>query len=115
MLKIIYKNMSASSLTTENVEERIAPILDKYPALRSHRATLTIEMENSPFKRGLDSYALSLMVTGKTYKNLRIKKSAENLYAAAAALAEGLTELLGREHGRRHRATRRTLRLQEAI
>ena len=115
MLKIIYKNISASSLTSENVEERIAPILGKHPALRAHRVTLTIEMENSPFKPGPDSYSLSLMVTGKTYKNLRIKKSAGNLYAAAAALAEALTELLGREHERRQKATRRTLRLKEAV
>ncbi len=100
MLNIVFKNMESSQLAKGFVQERISPVIDKFPSLQGHRVTLTIEMENSPQQAGPDLFTLSTMVSGKTFKALKIKRSSGNFYHATADLAEGLKELLSRESDR---------------
>ncbi len=100
MIKIVFKNMEISQLAKDVVQKRIIPIIDKFPSLEGHRITLTLEMENSPKQAGPDLFTVSSMVSGKTYKGLKIKKSSSNFYHATAELADGLNELLSRESDR---------------
>ena len=100
MLKIVFKNMESSQLAKDVIQERISPVIDKFPSLQGHRITLTIEMENSPKQAGPDLFTVSSMVSGKTFKALKIKRCSGNFYHATAELADGLNELLGRENDR---------------
>lgn len=100
MLKIVFKNLEPSQMARNIVEERIVPVIEKYPSLAGHKVTLTLEMENSPTQAGPDLFTVSSMVTGKTFKNLKIKKSSENFYLATAELVDGFNELLSRESDR---------------
>jgi ribosome-associated translation inhibitor RaiA len=100
MLKIVFKNLEPSQLAREIVKDRIEPIVEKFPSLAEHKVTLTLEMENSPKQAGPDLFTVSSMVNGKNFKDLRIKKSSENLYLATADLADGLNELFSRESDR---------------
>ncbi len=100
MLKIVFKNIESSQLSKTFIQERIIPVLDKFPSLKGHRITLTIEMENSPKQFDPDLFSVSSMISGKSFKGLKIKRSSCNFYHAIAALADGLNELLGVENDR---------------
>ncbi len=100
MLKIVFKNMESSELAKGVIQERISPIINKFPSLQGHRITLTVEMENSPKQAGPDLFTVSSIVSGKTFKVLKIKRSSGNFYHATAELADGLNELLAHENDR---------------
>lgn len=100
MLKIVFKNMESSKLAKDIVQEKINPIIEKFPSLNGHKVTLTLEMENSPKHAGPDLFTVSLMVTGKIYKGLKTKRASSNFYVATADLADGLNQLLSRESDR---------------
>lgn len=100
MLQIVFKNMETSQLAKDVVQERISPIIEKFPSLEGHRITLTLEMENSPLQAGPDLFTVSSVVFGKTYKGLKIKKSSGNFFHATAELANSLNELLSQESDR---------------
>lgn len=107
MLKIVFKNMESSELARSIVQERICPIIDKFPSLEGHRITLTLKMKNSSKKDGSDLFTVSTVVSGKIYKRLMIKRSSENFYLATAELAAGLNELLSRESNGSHITSKR--------
>lgn len=111
MIKIVFKNLEPSQLARDIVKERIEPVIEKFPSLAGHNVTLTLEMENSPNQAGPDLFTVSSMVTGKTFKNLKIKKSSENFYLATAELVDGFNELLSRESNRLHKKSRKTKQL----
>lgn len=115
MFKIVFKNMKSSTLISANLHNRLGPVLEKYPYLKRHRVTVTIEMENSPLKAGPDFYSISVMLTGKIFKDLRMKKSSDNIYLAVSDLTEGLTGYLSRTHERLLKNTRKTIKFKEAI
>ncbi len=97
MLKIVFKNLEPSELARSIVIEHMGPVLEKFALLKDHQVTLTLEMENSPTQSGPDLFTVSSMVTGKTFKNLRMKKSSGNFYTATAELVDGFKELLSSE------------------
>lgn len=103
MLKIVFKNLESSSLIRWNVQRKMNNVLAKFPSLFEHRTTLTIEMQNSPKQAGPDLFTVSSMINGKLFKNLKIKRSAGNLYVAVAKLVDGLNQLLGEENDRRYK------------
>lgn len=107
MINIVFKNLEPSQLTRDIVEERIGPVIEKFPALVGHKVTLTLEMQNSPTQAGRDLYTISSMVTGKTFKNLKITKSSDNFYLATAELVDGFNELMSRESDRLLKTSRR--------
>lgn len=100
MLKIVFKNLEPSQLARDIVKDKIEPVIEKFPFLADHNITLTLEMENSPNQAGPDLFTVSSMVTGKAFKNLKMKKSSQNFYLATAELVDGFNELLGRESDR---------------
>jgi ribosomal subunit interface protein len=100
MFKIIFKNMDSSELVKDIVSEKIQPIIEKYPALVGHQIVLTLEMENSPNQAGPDLFTVTSMVKGKTYKNLKIKRSSSNFYVAIGELADRFNEQLSKEINR---------------
>lgn len=101
MLRIVFKNLEPSQLARNVVKDRIEPVLEKFPALEEHRVTLTLEMENSPTQAGLDLFTVTSIVSGLTFKNLKLRKSAENFYQATAEFVDAFSELLRQETDRR--------------
>lgn len=100
MLKIVFKNMESSQFAKDIVEERIDPIVKKFPALSGHKITITLEMENSPSQAGPDLFSVTSIVSGKTFKNLKVKKSSDNFYHALAEHVDCFSELLSQESDR---------------
>jgi hypothetical protein len=103
MLKIVFKNMESSQIVKSVLQQKINLVIDKFPLLREHRITITVEMVNSPQQPGPDLFTLSSFVSGKTFRKLKIKRSSGNFYNAAAELLDRLNELLGHES---HRLTK---------
>ena len=100
MLKIVFKNMQSSQFAKDIVQERVEPIIHKFPSLAGHKITVTLEMENSPTQAGPDLFSVTSLVNGKTYKHFKIKKSSDNFYHALAELVDGFCERMGRENVR---------------
>lgn len=105
-MRIVFKNMKSSDFAKTIIKERFSSIVEKYPSLKGHKITLTMEMDNSPTQAGPDHFNASVIVSGEVYK-IRIKRSSRNLYLAIANLAEQFNQLISRETDRllkpRHR------------
>jgi ribosome-associated translation inhibitor RaiA len=114
-MKIVFKNLKNSDLVSRAVKDRFAPLLDKFPQLQSHRLTVTLEMENSPVKPGRDSFSAKVLVDGRKFHSLNLRRRSNNLYAALAEVTDGMLELLSRagqkNRMRRRREQRRTMQL----
>lgn len=106
MLKIVFKNLEPSQLARDIVQERITPVIKKFPALANHKVTLTLEMENSPNQAGPDLFTITSTGSGKTFKNLRMRKSSINFYLATAELVDGFNKLLSHENERLKKITK---------
>jgi hypothetical protein len=78
MIRIFSKNMPRSELARDLVRARISGIVDKFSALRDHRITVTLEMENSPTQAGPDSFSASSVVSGRRFRALKLKRPARN-------------------------------------
>jgi hypothetical protein len=100
MFKIVFKNMESSQIAKQIIQDRIIPVIDKFPSLKGHRITLTSEMENSPKQAGPDLFTISLLISGKIFKGLKIKRASGNYYHAIASLVDGFRELLSHESDR---------------
>lgn len=105
-MKIVFKNLEHSDLVKQFVEDRFEPLAEKFPHLRSHKMTITLEMENSPVKPGRDSFSARVLVEGRKFRGLNFTRSSPNLYAAIADSVDGMLELLNRA-GERYRVRSR--------
>lgn len=104
-MKILFRNLEKSDLAKEIVTQRLQPTIEKFPDLRSHQVVATLSMENSPHKPGRDSFTVKILITGKRYRAIVLKKSGPNLYAALAEATDHLLERLNR-YGDRLRVKR---------
>jgi ribosome-associated translation inhibitor RaiA len=113
VMKIVFKNLKNSDLVSRAVKDRFAPLLNKFPQLQGHRLTVTLEMENSPVKPGRDSFSAKVLVDGRKFRGLNLRRRSDNLYAALAEVTDGMLELLNRagekSRMRRRREQRRTV------
>lgn len=116
MMRIVFKNLEHSDLVKKVVQDRFEPLNEKFPHLRSHKMTITLEMENSPTQPGRDSFSVRVLVDGRRFRGLNFSRSAENLYAAVANTADGMLELLNRKGERyRVRSRRQTRKIQQQV
>jgi len=107
MVQVVFKNMEASTLAKNVIQERVSHILKKFPTLVGHKITLTLEMYNSPKQSGPDLYAANVLVTGKTFKSIRLKKTSENFYQAIAVLMDRFIYTVSRNNDRRSQMTKK--------
>ncbi len=107
MVKIIFKNMESSQLARGELEDRVLYLIKKYPQLKSHQITLTVEMENSPLQAGPDLFSVSSIISGPSIKRLKMKKSSHNFYLAVAGLIDSLKLLISDELDRLNKSTKR--------
>lgn len=111
MIKVIFKNLKKSELAKDAAVERILSIVDKFPDLKQSRITVTLEMQNSPFQAGPDLFTVKMHISGGRYSDIRMEKSAPNLYAALASLTEHMLEKLNRFGDRARVKVRKRARL----
>jgi ribosome-associated translation inhibitor RaiA len=108
MIHIVFKNLERSELAKEAVQERIATIVEKFPDLQDSKVVVTLEMENSPHKRGPDLFTVKLHVPDGRYRGVTVSKSASNLYEALAEIVDHMLEKLNR-FGHRNRVKGRAV------
>lgn len=96
-MKLIYKNFDPSEFLLKKVEERILTVIKKYRDPKLINVVVTIEMENSPFKKGPDVYSTSVTLTGAGILDCYLTKSAINASASIAAASESLQVILSKK------------------
>lgn len=107
MIRVQFKGLKQSQFTRDAVVSRVKAIVDRFPGLRNSPIQLTVEMENSPRKAGVDAFKVRLFIRGGRYRGLTLAKTASSLHLALAELVEPLLEALNR-FGDRRRVRRRT-------
>lgn len=96
MINVRFKNLERSEIAKDAAIERIEAMVEKFPDLKKSQINLMLEMENSPMQAGPDLFTVKVHVAGGRYQNVRLEKSASNLYAALAEVIEHMLEKLNR-------------------
>lgn len=107
MIRIVFRNLQESELTKAITLERLHSALEKFPDLNSHRITVTLSMENSPFQAGPDHFKVKVLIEGRKYGSIVLEKSAVNFYAALADVVHHTLERLNRCGDRKRVKARR--------
>ena len=110
MIFIKFKNLEKSELAKEITIERINTLVDKFDDLQNSKISVTLEMENSPLKRGADMFGVKLFISTGKYKGISVKKSSTSLYKALADLVDHLLEVLNRAGDRKRLVERKKSR-----
>lgn len=95
-MKIVFKNLEKSEIAKDAVRERISELIEKFADLKKSSVLVTLEMHNSPQQAGLDSFSISLRVSGGRYDGINLTKHSSSLYIALADLVEHALESLNR-------------------
>lgn len=96
MIQIKFKNLDKSELVQEAVENRIEPLVDKFPDLIKSRVYVTLEMENSPAQPGPDLFKVKLHISNGRYRGITVEKESSSFYVALADVVEHMLERLNR-------------------
>jgi ribosome-associated translation inhibitor RaiA len=96
MYKIVFKNLEPSDLVRDHVEERFDALMEKFPDLKGHKCTITLEMKNSPLHAGPDLFSVKAVIDGFKYRDIAFVHDAENLYLAIAEFSDKMVEVLNR-------------------
>lgn len=115
MIHVNFKNLDKSEMAREAATDRMDAMIEKFPDLAESRINMTLEMENSPLQAGPDLFTVKVHVIGGRYRDVRLEKSASNLYAALADVAEHMLEKLNRFGDRSRVRNRSRARKQMAI
>ena len=109
MARIVFKDLEKSDLVRQNVKERLEPITERFPDVKSKHLVVTLSMENSPTQPGPDLFGVKVQFEQGTYKGLILEKTAQNLYSALAQVMDSIHERLIR-HDEKVRSQRRQKR-----
>jgi ribosome-associated translation inhibitor RaiA len=96
MIHVKFKNLEKSEMAREVTLNRVEPIIEKFPDLKTSQIQVTLEMDNSPTQAGPDLFKVRLHLKGGRYKGITIEKAHQNLYTALAELTDHMLEALNR-------------------
>jgi ribosomal subunit interface protein len=96
MILIKFKNLEKSDLVKEIVENRIHPLVEKFPDLSESNIQVTLEMENSRIQAGPDLFKVKLYIAKGRYREIAVEKKNSNLYVALAEITDHMLERLNR-------------------
>jgi len=96
MVHVKFRGMERSEVTQEVVTERISQAIERFPKGSPRHVVVTLGMENSPVKAGPDLFKVRTEIIGGKYHGLILEKSARDLYAALAQVADALLERINR-------------------
>ena len=110
MFRVDFKNLEKSSLAVSAVEERLSPILDRFPTVDLEKIRITLSMDNSPTQAGPDLFKVKIHVTHGPLRGLILQKSAANLYLALNDVSEKLHERIHRITDKKRKVKRQQKR-----
>ena len=96
MVQVKFKGLKYSTFLESSIERRMRAFIEKFPELQIGKMTITVEMENSPFKRGPDQFRVKLAIFGGKFSNIVLTKRGSHPYLALAELADKLLEKVNR-------------------
>lgn len=97
-MKIVFKNLIPMDTTKSIVQDRLIPVLSKFPGNSERFITVTLEMENSPRQAGPDHFSVSVHITDGPYRGIKITKEAMDLMVALASVTESLFTQLSKHN-----------------
>jgi len=80
------------------VSEKLAHLQRHFFQHANPKVTLKYSMENSPNQAGVDSFSCEVLIEGKPYKALKVKKKSTNLYEAINHALDSTDFLLSKIH-----------------
>lgn len=96
MIKVIFKKIEKSRMTTEMVTNRLMDVVEKFPDLQEHQLKALVYTENTSRQAGPNVFGIKLVITGKKYRDIILEKKGLNFYIALAELTDCLLERLNR-------------------
>ncbi len=79
-MKIIFKNLQKSEYIAGYIQEKIAILLEQFPKMKSHHVRFLFSKNQSKNRKAQAAFATEVIITGKYYKNIFLKKQSINLY-----------------------------------
>jgi ribosome-associated translation inhibitor RaiA len=96
MIKVVFKKIEQSKMTTDLVRSRLEDVVTKFPDLSKHSLKALVYAENTSTQAGPDVFGVKLIVDGKKFKKIVLEKKGRNLYVALGDLCDSLLERLNR-------------------
>lgn len=96
MIQVKFKNLEKSRLAEDVVISRLEPVIEKFPDLETAKMVVTLEMDNSPTKAGVDQFNVKVFIARGRYKDITMTKSNASLYVALAEVVDHMLEKLNR-------------------
>lgn len=96
MIQVKFKNLDKSEMAREAAQEKIEPLVEKFPDLQQSKILITLEMENSPLQAGPDMFKVKLHIIRGRYDGITINKTESSLYVALAEVVDHMLEVLNR-------------------
>lgn len=97
MVQVNFKNLRKSSITRELVEERVKALRFKFCGLNEAKILVTLEMENSPHKRGPDLFKIKFRIRGGKYHGLIVEKAHAHFFIALSEVIDLVPDVLNRK------------------
>ncbi len=95
-----YVRFEKSESIENFVKEKLSHLERHFFKNGNPKVTLRYSMENSPIQAGVDSFSCEVLVEGKPYRTLKVRKHAVNLYEAIKRALEATEFLLSKIHDR---------------
>lgn len=112
--QVVFANMDKSSILENHVRQEIEKVIEGHTGSKGFDTRIKLEMENSPFHRGLDAFRIFVKMRVRGLKPIILKKSGADMYQAIRASMESLRLALTKAHDvRKHRQHHRHLKASQ--
>lgn len=119
--QVFFANMPRSSILENIVRDELQKALHGHTGSAGFDTRVKLEMENSPFQRGVDAFRVFVNLKIKGLKPIILRKTSQDMYLAVRESMEALRQALSKAHelrkDRQHkrRLKRSQRRLQEEL
>lgn len=119
--QVFFANMPKSSMLETMVREELQKALEGHVGASGYDTRIKLEMENSPFQRGLDAFRVFVNLKIKGLKPIILNKTGHNMYQAIRDSMDALRLAITKAHDlrkdkkHRRRLKRSQQRLQEQL
>jgi ribosomal subunit interface protein len=112
-IQFLFARLKKSEFVERYLREKLEGHLERFHHLRTLRAFVKIEMENSPQHRGKDSFSCMIRISSPFFKNVVVQKQDTDVYAAIGQVLDKLTIVLSKVHSARVKERRRNVHIEE--
>jgi ribosome-associated translation inhibitor RaiA len=79
-MKIQFKDLQTSEFVQNFIRAEINELIQKFPKIKNHRIEFLTSKNTSALGKKSDSYSTQLIINGKYYKKIFIKKYAKSVF-----------------------------------